>query len=132
MRDIWSPTTRVIVTVCVIGCFIGWLTKEAKSRVQFSQPTKIRRHTLEDKDHVWLNWFKIRERLAPGCFELRDGVTTHGQSGTNRPPAWGGVVGHGSRVPFSNPAKVESWVMDLKITFPCFFFSPFLLSPSNP
>ena len=37
-------------------------------------------------------------------------------------PLRGGVVvGHGSRVPFSNPAKVESWVTDLKITFPCFF-----------
>ena len=41
----------------------------------------------------------------------------------------GVVVGHGSRVPFSNPAKVESWVTDLKITPPV-FFSPFLFPPT--
>ena len=40
-------------------------------------------------------------------------------------PLRGGVVvGHGSRVPFSNPAKVESWVTDLKVTFPRVSFDP--------
>ena len=41
----------------------------------------------------------------------------------------GVVVGHGSRVPFSNPAKVESWVTDIKITFPRSFSLLYSFSP---